>query len=78
MFNGVWDATGRVLRNSTVEMRESAGRPESSLRSGEGLLNWAGHGVGLVNRIQPPVDIIKEIAEKAVQVMRKANDLIRE
>ena len=36
MFNGVWDATGRVLRNSTVEMRESAGRPESSLRSGEG------------------------------------------
>ena len=36
VFNGVWDATGRVLRNSTVEMRESAGRPESSLRSGEG------------------------------------------
>jgi len=31
-----------------------------------------------VNRIQPPADIIKEIAEKAVQVMRKANDLIRE
>ena len=86
-------------------MRESAGRPESSLRSGEGevitkgangepverysaiagvtgdlegLPNWAGHGVGLVNRIQPPADIIKEIAEKAVQVMRKANDLIRE
>jgi len=44
----------------------------------EGLPNWAGHGVGLVNRIQPPADIIKEIAEKAVQVMRKANDLIRE
>ena len=36
MFNGVWDATGRVLRNSTVEMRESAGRPESGLRAGEG------------------------------------------
>ena len=47
-------------------------------RPGEGLPNWAGHGVGLVNRIQPPADIIKEIAEKAVQVMRKANDLIRE
>ena len=104
MFNGVWDATGRVLRNSTVEMRESAGRPESSLRSGEGEVITkgangepverysaiagvtgdlekgcpTGHGVGLVNRIQPPADIIKEIAEKAVQVMRKANDLIRE
>ena len=47
-------------------------------RPREGLPNWAGHGVGLVNRIQPPADIIKEIAEKAVQVMRKANDLIRE
>ena len=44
----------------------------------EGLSNWAGQGVGLVNRIQPAADIVKKIAEKAVQVMRKANDLIRE
>ena len=36
MFNGVWDATGRVLRNSTVEMWEAARRPESGLHSGEG------------------------------------------
>jgi len=44
----------------------------------EGLSNWAGQGVGLVNRIQPAADIVKKIAEEAVQVMRKANDLIRE
>ena len=44
----------------------------------EGLFNWAGQGVGLVNRIQPAADIVKKISEKAVQVMRKANDLIRE
>ena len=42
----------------------------------EGLSNWTGQGVGLVNRIQPAADIVKKIAEEAVQVMRKANDLI--
>ena len=108
VFNGDWGATGRVLRNSTVEMWETAGRPESGLRSGEGeviaegangepvepysaialytdvtgnlegLSNWAGQGVGLVNRIRPATDIEKEIAEEEAQVMRKANDLIRE
>ncbi|SUZ95081.1 uncharacterized protein METZ01_LOCUS47935, partial [marine metagenome] len=31
-----------------------------------------------VNRIQPAADIVKEIAEETVPVMRKANDLIRE
>jgi len=31
-----------------------------------------------VNRIQTAADIVKKIAEEAVQVMRKANDLIRE
>ena len=44
----------------------------------EGLPNQAGQGVGLVNRIQPAADIVKEIAEETVPVMRKANDLIRE
>ena len=44
----------------------------------EGLSNWAGQGVGLVNRTQAATDIVKEIAEEAVQVMRKANDRIRE
>ena len=108
VFNGGWGATGRVLRNSTVEMREAAGRPESGLLSGEGeviaegangepverysaispytdvpgdlegLSNWSGLGVGLVNRIRPAADMEKEIPEEEVQVMRKANDLIRE
>jgi len=36
VFNGGWDATGKVLRNSTVEMWQAAGRPKSGLRSGEG------------------------------------------
>ena len=36
MFNGGWGAPGRVPSNSTVEMWEASGRPESSLRSGEG------------------------------------------
>ena len=31
-----------------------------------------------MNRIQSAADIVKEIAEEAVQVMRSANDLIRE
>jgi len=31
-----------------------------------------------VNRIQPAADIVKEIAEETVAVMRKANDLIQE
>ncbi len=44
----------------------------------EGLSNWAGQGVGLVTRIQPAADIVKEIAEETVPVMRKANNLIRE
>lgn len=108
VFNGGWDASGRALRNSTIEMWEAAGRPESGQRPGEGeviaqgadgepvirysaigpyagvtgdlegLSNWAGQGVGLVDRIQPAADIVKELAEDAVRVLRKANDLIQE
>ena len=43
----------------------------------EGLSNWAGQGVGLVDRIQPAAEIVKELAEDAVRVLRKANDLIQ-
>jgi len=44
----------------------------------EGLSNWAGQGVGLVDRIQPAAEIVKELTEDAVRVLRKANDLIQE
>ena len=108
MFNTGWDATGRTLRNSTIERWEAAGQPAPGQRPGEGeiiasgvdglpverysaiapytgvtgdlegLSNWAGQGVGLVNRVQPAAEIVQEITEEAVRVMRKANDLIRD
>ena len=107
-FNGGWDASGRALRNSTIEMWEAAGRPPAGQRPGEGeiiaqgadgkpvvryagigpytgvtgdlegLPNWAGQGVGLVDRIQPAAEIVKELVEDAVRVLLKANDLIKE
>ena len=108
VFNGGWDAAGRALRNSTIEMWEARGRPGDGQRPGEGeiiaqgtdgapivryasigpytgvtgdlegLSNWAGQGVGLVNRIQPAAEIVKELAEDAVRVLRKADQLIRD
>ena len=44
----------------------------------EGLSNWAGQGVGLVDRIQPAAEIVKELAEDAVRVLRKAESLIND
>ena len=108
VFAGGWDAAGRALRNSTIEIWEAAGRPEAGQRPGEGeviakgvdgepverysaiapyagvtgdlegLSNWAGPGVGLVNRIQPAAEIVREITEEAVQVLRKASSFIQE
>ena len=44
----------------------------------EGLPNWAGQGVGLVNRILPAADIVKEITEDAVRLLENARTLICE
>jgi len=44
----------------------------------EGLSNWAGQGVGLIKRVQPAADIVREITEEAIQVLRKASTLIGE
>ena len=44
----------------------------------EGLPNWAGQGVGLVNRILPAADIVKEITEDAVRLLENARTLIYE
>ncbi len=44
----------------------------------EGLSNWAGQGVGLVTRVQPAADIVREITEEAIQVLKNASTLIRE
>ena len=108
MFNGGWDASGRALRNSTIENWEAAGRPGDGHRPGEGeiiahdadgapvlrysaigpytgvtgdlegLSNWAGQGVGLVDRIQPAAEIVRQLAEDAVQVLQKAASLIKD
>ena len=42
----------------------------------EGLANWAGQGVGLINRIMPAADIVKEITEEAVRALGNAQTLI--
>ena len=108
VFNGGWDAAGRALRNSTIEMWEAEGRPGDGERPGEGdviaqgtdgariaryasigpytgvtgdleaLSNWAGQGVGLVDRIQPAAEIVRELAEDAVRVLGKADRLIQD
>ena len=44
----------------------------------EGLPNWAGQGVGLISRIMPAADIVKEITEDAVRVLENARTLIYE
>ena len=43
----------------------------------EALSNWVGQGVGLVDRIQPAAEIVKELSEDTVRVLRKAGDLIQ-
>ena len=103
LFDGGWpDAPHRVLRNSTVDVWEEAGRPGSGERPGEGediaaradgspikryasatpqasmtgemeaLPNWAGQGVGLVTRIQPAAEIVRELVAGAERILAKS------
>jgi NAD(P)H-dependent flavin oxidoreductase YrpB (nitropropane dioxygenase family) len=96
LFDVAWpNAPHRVLRNSTVEMWEAAGRPPSGQRPGEGdviassktvgpivryrsytpgsdaegdldaLSLWAGQSVGLVSKVQPAAEIVREITNEA-------------
>jgi NAD(P)H-dependent flavin oxidoreductase YrpB (nitropropane dioxygenase family) len=44
----------------------------------EGLPNWAGQGVGLVSRMLPAADILKEITDDAVRLLENARTLIYE
>ena len=44
----------------------------------EALPNWAGQGVGLISRVMPAADIVKEITEDAVRVLKNAETLIYE
>ena len=89
----MWEAAGRPpagQRPSEGEViahgadgepvvRYSAIGPYSGVTGNlEGMSNWAGQSVGLVCRIQPAAEIVKEIVEGAVQVLRKAESLINE
>ena len=108
VFSGGWNAAGRALRNSTIEIWEAAGRPGDGHRPSEseviaqsadgtplvrysgiapytgvtgdleGLANWAGQGVGLIDRNQPAAEIVKELAEDAVRVLRKTSNLVQD
>ncbi len=35
---------------------------------------WAGQGVGLVNRVQPAGEIVREIAEDAKRILKRLAD----
>jgi len=100
LFDVRWrDAPHRVLRNKTVAAWETAGRPPSGKRPGEGeviatsqsvgpivryqsytpgpdadgdvdaMALWAGQGVGLVSKVQPAAEIVREIVEEAGEVI---------
>jgi NAD(P)H-dependent flavin oxidoreductase YrpB (nitropropane dioxygenase family) len=102
LFDITWpDAPHRVLRNSTIAAWESAGRPSSGERPGEGEMLatdsyginivryqcttarndhdgniegfplWAGQAVGLVKRVQPAGEIVREIAEDAQRILKR-------
>ena len=89
----MWEAAGRpptgqrpgegevIARGRDGEpvVRYSAIGPYSGVTGNlEGMSNWAGQSVGLVDRIQPAAEIVKEIVEEAVQVLRKAENLIKD
>lgn len=102
LFDVRWPkAPHRILRNKTVEGWETAGRPPSGTRPGEGeviatsrtagpivryqsytpgsdtegdidaMSLWAGQSVGLVSKLQPAGDIVREIVDEARLILRR-------
>jgi nitronate monooxygenase len=55
------DAPHRVIRNSTAEVWEAAGRPH---RGVEALSLWAGQSVALARRQQPAAEIVAELVSR--------------
>jgi nitronate monooxygenase len=103
LFDVGWpDAPHRTLRNDTFARWESAGRPASGERPGEGeliatlpdgtpvprysmvpplpgmhgdldqLILYAGQGVGLVHRLQPAAEIVRELADETMAALARA------
>jgi NAD(P)H-dependent flavin oxidoreductase YrpB (nitropropane dioxygenase family) len=102
LFDVNWPkAPHRVLRNKTVDTWETAGRPPSGKRPGEGdviatspasgpivryqtatpgpdtegdidaMPLWAGQSVGLVSKLKPAGDIVREIVDEAASILRR-------
>jgi nitronate monooxygenase len=107
LFDVGWPAAPhRTLRNSTVSAWESAGRPASGTRPGEGdtvatlpdgtpvpryseipplpgmegdlecLVHYAGQSAGLVSRVRPAAEIVRELADGAARVLRGGAELV--
>jgi nitronate monooxygenase len=107
LFDVGWPAAPhRTLRNSTVSAWESAGRPVSGTRPGEGdtvatlpdgtpvpryseipplpgmqgdlecLVHYAGQSAGLVSRVRPAAEIVRELADDAARVLRGGAGLV--
>lgn len=65
-------ADGRTLTRYT-----SMGAYPGTTGDIEALPNWAGQSVGLVTRIQPAGQIVEELAEEAVRVLKSGASLIQ-
>ncbi|MBV8836696.1 MAG: nitronate monooxygenase [Alphaproteobacteria bacterium] len=105
LFDVHWpNAPHRVLRNSTVDAWEAAGRPPSGNRPGEGevigtaptgrpvvryqsytaatgtqgdvnaMSLWAGQTVGLVSKVQPAREIVREIVAEAESILQRLGE----
>jgi len=105
LFGVQWpNAPHRVLKNSTIEAWEAAGRPPNGSRPGEGdvigtaptgrpvvryqsytastgtegdidaMSLWAGQTVGLVSKVQPAGEIVREIVTEAEAILQRLCD----
>jgi len=73
---GEGETIGHGADGEPIERYSAIGPYEGVTGDLEAMSNWAGQGVGLVNRVQPAGDIVQELSEDAVRVLRKANSLI--
>lgn len=85
-----WEAAGRppsgqrpgegeviAERDGRPVVRYSAGLFTGITGDLEAVGAWAGQGVGLVKRIQPAAEIVRELAEEAVRVLRDCAALVQ-
>ena len=87
----MWEAAGRppigkrpnegavtaTLANGTPILRYRGSTPRADIRGDiEAMSMWAGQSVGLVKKVQPAAEIVREISEGAETILRRlANGL---